>query len=81
MLQIAVEVLAEKATTSPGVLNAGCEANVKQPFDEYDNIDDEEDSSSDEYDSIQRPAFYVECEPDFESGPPLDGLEYLRRVR
>ncbi|KAM7258542.1 hypothetical protein ACFE04_014283 [Oxalis oulophora] len=33
------------------------------------------------YDSIQRPALYVEGEPNFESGPPEDGLEYLRRVR
>lgn len=41
----------------------------------------EDDNSDDEYDSIQRPAFVVEGEPDFESGPPQDGLEYLRRVR
>ncbi|WJZ88001.1 hypothetical protein VitviT2T_007340 [Vitis vinifera] len=41
-----------------------------------------EDSDSDEdYGSIQRPAFLVEGEPDFDSGPPEDGLEYLRRVR
>ncbi|XP_044478646.1 uncharacterized protein LOC123205694 [Mangifera indica] len=41
-----------------------------------------EDSDSDEdYSSIQRPAFLVEGEPDFDSGPPEDGLEYLRRVR
>ncbi|KAK1289182.1 hypothetical protein QJS10_CPB18g00439 [Acorus calamus] len=37
--------------------------------------------SDDEYHSIQKPAFHVEGEPDFESGPPQDGLEYLRRVR
>lgn len=42
---------------------------------------EEYEDSDDEYDSIQRPAFYVEGEPDFESGPPQDGLEYLRRVR
>ncbi|RVW59931.1 hypothetical protein CK203_086958 [Vitis vinifera] len=41
-----------------------------------------EDSDSDEdYSSIQRRAFLVEGEPDFDSGPPEDGLEYLRRVR
>ncbi|KAK9288355.1 hypothetical protein L1049_016808 [Liquidambar formosana] len=41
-----------------------------------------EDVESDEdYNSIQRPAFLVEGEPDFDSGPPQDGLEYLRRVR
>lgn len=41
----------------------------------------EQEESDDEYESIQRPAFRVEGEPDFESGPPEDGLEYLRRVR
>lgn len=41
-----------------------------------------EDSDSDgDYSSIHRPAFLVEGEPDFDSGPPGDGLEYLRRVR
>ncbi|KAI3935330.1 hypothetical protein MKW98_027150 [Papaver atlanticum] len=39
------------------------------------------EESDDEYDSIKRPAFYVEGDPDFDSGPPEDGLEYLRRVR
>ncbi|XP_077250652.1 uncharacterized protein LOC143890030 [Tasmannia lanceolata] len=42
---------------------------------------DEDENSSEDYDSIQKPAFLVEGEPDFESGPPQDGLEYLRRVR
>ncbi|CAN1256255.1 Gem-associated protein 2 [Linum perenne] len=42
---------------------------------------EEEDDSDDDHASIQRPAFYVEGEPDFDSGPPEDGLEYLRRVR
>lgn len=40
-----------------------------------------DDDSDDEYGNIQKPAFLVEGEPDFDSGPPLDGLEYLRRVR
>lgn len=41
-----------------------------------------EDSDGDGYyDSIHRPAFFVEGEPNFDSGPPEDGLEYLRRVR
>ncbi|XP_023540169.1 uncharacterized protein LOC111800622 [Cucurbita pepo subsp. pepo] len=41
-----------------------------------------EDSEDDKYyNSIQRPAFLVEGEPNFDSGPPEDGLEYLRRVR
>ncbi|WCJ41436.1 spliceosome protein-related [Euphorbia peplus] len=41
--------------------------------DEYD--------SDEEYASIHRPAFHVEGEPNFDSGPPEDGLEFLRRVR
>nr|GEW58381.1 hypothetical protein [Tanacetum cinerariifolium] len=41
----------------------------------------EDEYSDSEYVSIQRPAFYVTGEPDFDSGPPQDGLEYLRRVR
>ncbi|KAL3635017.1 hypothetical protein CASFOL_022071 [Castilleja foliolosa] len=41
----------------------------------------EDDDSDEDYSSIQKPAFLVTGEPDFDSGPPLDGLEYLRRVR
>ncbi|XP_028100604.1 uncharacterized protein LOC114299969 isoform X3 [Camellia sinensis] len=41
----------------------------------------EEDDSDDDYSSIQRPAFLVTGKPNFNSGPPQDGLEYLRRVR
>lgn len=44
-----------------------------------DTYEDDDDSGN-EY-TIQRPAFLVVGEPDFESGPPQDGLEYLRRVR
>ncbi|TKY50571.1 Gem-associated protein 2 [Spatholobus suberectus] len=42
---------------------------------------DEDDGSDDDYASIQRPAFLVDGEPNFDSGPPEDGWEYLRRVR
>ncbi|XP_075523689.1 uncharacterized protein LOC142556222 isoform X1 [Primulina tabacum] len=38
-------------------------------------------TSDEDYSSIQKPAFLVTGEPDFDSGPPQDGLEYLRRVR
>ncbi|GAU12077.1 hypothetical protein TSUD_00420 [Trifolium subterraneum] len=41
----------------------------------------EGDDSEDDYASIQRPAFQVDGEPNFDSGPPEDGWEYLRRVR
>ncbi|XP_073284248.1 uncharacterized protein [Primulina huaijiensis] len=37
--------------------------------------------SDEDYSSLQKPAFLVLGEPDFDSGPPQDGLEYLRRVR
>ena len=52
--------------------------------DDYTGVErecSEEDDSDDDYNSIQRPAFLVIGEPDFDSGPPQDGLEYLRRVR
>lgn len=42
---------------------------------------DEDEETDDEYENIQRAAFKVVGEPNFESGPPEDGLEYLRRVR
>ncbi|CAI9770900.1 unnamed protein product [Fraxinus pennsylvanica] len=41
----------------------------------------EDDTTDEDYGSIQKPAFLVTGEPDFDSGPPQDGLEYLRRVR
>ncbi|XP_039125984.1 uncharacterized protein LOC120262016 [Dioscorea cayenensis subsp. rotundata] len=50
-------------------------------IDVEETLEDDDDSSDSESDSIQRPAFYVEGEPDFESGSPQDGMEYLRRVR
>ena len=52
---------------------------------ENSSVDPEEGSrdidSDEDYSSIQRPAFLVKGEPNFDSGPPEDGLEYLRRVR
>lgn len=50
----------------------GC-SSLKECTEDYDSDDD--------YASIQRPAFSVEGEPNFDSGPPEDGWEYLRRVR
>ncbi|OIW06852.1 hypothetical protein TanjilG_18234 [Lupinus angustifolius] len=41
----------------------------------------ENDDSDDDYASIQRPAFFVKGEPNFDAGAPEDGWEYLRRVR
>ncbi|KAG7574639.1 Gemin2/Brr1 [Arabidopsis suecica] len=44
-------------------------------------VKEENTEDNDDYNSILRPAFAVDGEPDFDSGPPEDGLEYLRRVR
>ncbi|RDX73415.1 Gem-associated protein 2, partial [Mucuna pruriens] len=41
----------------------------------------EDDDTDDDYASIQKPAFLVNGKPNFDSGPPEDGWEYLRRVR
>ncbi|CDY14841.1 BnaC04g48380D [Brassica napus] len=43
--------------------------------------EEEYSEENDDYNSILKPAFAVDGEPDFESGPPEDGFEYLRRVR
>ncbi|PQM33866.1 uncharacterized protein Pyn_07017 [Prunus yedoensis var. nudiflora] len=58
--------LFEKMEVPPGTLENECS---------------EDDDSDEDYASIQRPAFVVEGEPNFDSGSPEDGLEYLRRVR
>ncbi|PON63172.1 Gem-associated protein [Trema orientale] len=76
-------VRSETDDASP--LNADCsyvvgdEDNYTDVEGEYNKDDDSDDD--DDYASIQRPAFVVEGEPNFDSGPPEDGLEYLRRVR
>ncbi|OAP11751.1 hypothetical protein AXX17_AT2G39890 [Arabidopsis thaliana] len=44
-------------------------------------VKEEKTEDNDDYNSILRPAFAVDGEPDFDSGPPEDGIEYLRRVR
>lgn len=51
-----------------------------EPFDQCEGLEYEDDSD-DDYDGILKPAFAVDGDPDFESGEPLDGFEYLRRVR
>ncbi|XP_071698756.1 uncharacterized protein [Rutidosis leptorrhynchoides] len=60
--------------------NIGSEMQNSNDLDAEEDYYEDEDSDSD-YVSIQRPAFYVTGEPDFDAGPPQDGLEYLRRVR
>ncbi|CAD5315535.1 unnamed protein product [Arabidopsis thaliana] len=60
-------------TESGNEENLGTEEGTEDPEDYTDDNDD--------YNSILRPAFEVDGEPDFSTGPPEDGLEYLRRVR
>ena len=43
-----------------------------------EEVEDQDDS--DEEVSLQPLAFQVHGEPNFDSGPPQDGFEYLRRV-
>ncbi|KAF5749299.1 hypothetical protein HS088_TW04G01265 [Tripterygium wilfordii] len=60
--------------------SGGLSFEVEDAYNYVEEYTEDEDSDED-YASIQRPAFLVEGEPDFDSGPPEDGLEYLRRVR
>ncbi|PSS35902.1 Gem-associated protein [Actinidia chinensis var. chinensis] len=88
---------AKKEKNTPGILGEDCSQTMDNmnPLNpacglsasgegDYKGVErecSEEDDSDDDYSSIQRPAFLVIGEPDFDSGPPQDGLEYLRRVR
>eukprot|EP00250_Pteridium_aquilinum_P017148 c23475_g1_i2 orf=236-1324(-) len=53
-------------------LNGSPDSCEEEDADAFDDSDDEV--------SLQPLAFLVDGEPDFESGPPQDGFEYLRRV-
>lgn len=70
-------------TESLSPLDPTCSQSVSGEYGhtglEEDSSDD--DDSEEDYASIQKPAFLVEGEPNFDSGPPEDGFEYLRRVR
>jgi survival of motor neuron protein-interacting protein 1 len=61
--------------------DSGAHQAIGEPFDRCEGVEYDEDDSDDDYDGILKPAFAVDGEPDFESGEPLDGFEYLRRVR
>lgn len=68
---------------NPSLLDVTCSHRTGDE-DDYEDVEgehNEDDDSEDDYASIQRPAFLVEGEPNFDSGPPEDGYEYLRRVR
>ncbi|KAI9182300.1 hypothetical protein LWI28_023996 [Acer negundo] len=61
--------------------NSTCSHSTKVEDSVLEEECSEDYDTDKDYASIQRPAFLVEGEPDFDSGPPEDGLEYLRRVR
>ncbi|KAK0580578.1 hypothetical protein LWI29_003709 [Acer saccharum] len=61
--------------------NSTCSDSTKVEDSVLEEKCSEDYDTDKDYASIQRPAFLVEGEPDFDSGPPEDGLEYLRRVR
>ncbi|KAI9195417.1 hypothetical protein LWI28_014670 [Acer negundo] len=61
--------------------NSTCSHSTKVEDTVLEEKCNEDYDTDEDYASIQRPAFLVEGEPDFDSGPPEDGLEYLRRVR
>jgi len=48
--------------------------------EEEDDDEDEDEDDEDEDEGLRRRALPVEGEPDYASGPPMDGFEYLRRV-
>lgn len=60
--------------------HAGTSGVVEESFHQGEDVEYEDDSD-DDYNGILKPAFAVDGDPDFESGEPLDGFEYLRRVR
>ncbi|XVF29278.1 hypothetical protein REPUB_Repub15cG0107200 [Reevesia pubescens] len=62
-------------------LNCTHDVGVEDAFIDVEEECIEDEDSDEDYTSILRPAFIVKGEPDFDSGPPEDGLEYLRRVR
>lgn len=59
----------------------GCPIGNENESSFVEGEDNDYDDSDDDYGSIQRLAFFVAGEPDFDSGPPEDGFEYIRRVR
>ncbi|KAL6293791.1 hypothetical protein ACE6H2_001933 [Prunus campanulata] len=82
-VDIELENLVNNQTQDASSLDPFCSYSATDengyPFPEKECSED--DDSDEDYASIQRPAFVVEGEPNFDSGSPEDGLEYLRRVR
>ncbi|KAM1385471.1 hypothetical protein ACFX2F_032031 [Malus domestica] len=82
-VDIELENLMNNETQDASALDPFCSYSATDedghPFQEKECTEDYD--SDEDYASIQRPAFAVDGEPNFESGSPEDGLEYLRRVR
>lgn len=82
-MDIELENLVNNETQDASALDPFCSYSATDedghPFQEKECTEDYD--SDEDYASIQRPAFAVDGEPNFESGSPEDGLEYLRRVR
>ncbi|RAL52253.1 hypothetical protein DM860_016102 [Cuscuta australis] len=72
---------AQKESTNLFDPVTGCPIGNENEDSFVEGEDNDYDDSDDDYSSIQRPAFFVAGEPDFDSGPPEDGFEYIRRVR
>jgi survival of motor neuron protein-interacting protein 1 len=82
-MDIEIKDMESNETESLSPLDPTCSQSVSGEYGytglEEDSSDD--DDSVEDYASIQKPAFVVEGEPNFDSGPPEDGFEYIRRVR
>jgi survival of motor neuron protein-interacting protein 1 len=77
----ACDVAESTETTAWRNGDLGVHQAIGESVDQCEGVEYDEDDSDDDYDGILKPAFAVDGEPDFESGEPLDGFEYLRRVR
>ncbi|EFH56248.1 hypothetical protein ARALYDRAFT_483344 [Arabidopsis lyrata subsp. lyrata] len=78
MSDLYAKLLPELVTEYEGLKNHRRESGISILEDYVVKAKNTEDN--DDYNSILRPAFAVDGEPDFDSGPPEDGLEYLRRL-
>ncbi|CAN6830643.1 unnamed protein product [Brassica oleracea var. botrytis] len=71
----------QKSSKSSGIGIHGTKEGIDDLTLDEEEEEEEYTEDNDDYNSILKPAFAVDGEPDFESGPPEDGFEYIRRVR
>jgi len=88
ILRVGVPEISAWRNGDLGVSHKHClEAGARGPGVAYGVVEEQgedmeyEDDNDDDYEGILKPAFVVDGDPDFESGEPLDGFEYLRHVR